>query len=66
MQSGFSAKTLKLAAKKEGLMIKTPGIISIAPKPRTNVPDKRHVICKGVIVNWPKTVILPLCRYIIV
>jgi len=56
----FLRQGILIGRRKAATMIKTPGIISTAPKPRTSIPAKQHKIypylLKGKVINQPNQV----------
>lgn len=56
----FQRQGIQVGRKKAASMMKTLGIISIAPKPRTSIPGKQHAVypylLKGVTINRPNQV----------
>lgn len=56
----FLRQGILMGRKKAASMMKTPGIISTAPKPGTSIPGKQHKIypylLKGKVINQPNQV----------
>ncbi|MEK6736906.1 MAG: DDE-type integrase/transposase/recombinase [Pseudomonadota bacterium] len=56
----FQRQGIMLGRKKASFLMKTLGIISIAPKPKTSIPGKQHAIypylLKGLAINRPNQV----------
>ncbi len=56
----FRRQGIPVGRKKAASMMRTLGVISIAPKPRTSIPGKQHTVypylLKGLTINRPNQV----------